>query len=95
MKTAIEFWDERIRKHGWGKYPSEHVIKFIARNYYNKDRATIKILDFGCGGGQIPGSLPKKVLIHTRLTEQQARLNLPKNDFSTLMLKPTCACSTR
>lgn len=36
----------------WGMYPTEHVIRFIARNYYNvPDRSKVKILDFGCGTG--------------------------------------------
>ncbi len=34
-----------------GGYPSEHVIRFVARNYYNRDRKNIRILDFGCGQG--------------------------------------------
>ena len=44
-------WNE-IHKNGrWGTYPSEHVIRFVARNFYGKVRNEIKILDFGCGGG--------------------------------------------
>lgn len=36
----------------WGRYPSEPVIRFVARNYYKvPDRKSIKILDFGCGAG--------------------------------------------
>ena len=35
----------------WGQYPTEHVIRFIARNYYNRERMNTRILDFGCGGG--------------------------------------------
>lgn len=34
-----------------GQYPAEHVIRFIARNFYNTKRDEIRILDFGCGGG--------------------------------------------
>lgn len=35
-----------------GGYPTEHIIRFVARNYYNvKDRSKIRILDFGCGQG--------------------------------------------
>ena len=34
-----------------GEYLSEHVIRFVARNYYNTDRSKVRILDFGCGQG--------------------------------------------
>ena len=34
-----------------GGYPSEHIIRFIARNYYRRNRNNIKVLDFGCGAG--------------------------------------------
>lgn len=45
-------WDEIHLNNDWGKYPSEHIIRFIARNYYGAtNRNDIKILDFGCGGG--------------------------------------------
>ncbi len=44
-------WEEIFSTREWGQYPSENIIRFVARNYYNKDRKSIKILDFGCGGG--------------------------------------------
>lgn len=34
-----------------GGYPAEPIIRFVARNYYSKERQSIKILDFGCGQG--------------------------------------------
>ena len=46
-----DVWEQIHRSRDWGTYPSEHIIRFIARNYYNKDRAKIRILDFGCGTG--------------------------------------------
>ncbi|ELB7666084.1 SAM-dependent methyltransferase, partial [Campylobacter upsaliensis] len=34
-----QIWEEIFSKKEWGKYPSESVIRFIARNFYNaKDR---------------------------------------------------------
>lgn len=51
MKAFCETWEQIHREQEWGKYPSENVIRFIARNYYNTEREKIKILDFGCGGG--------------------------------------------
>ncbi|WP_270972185.1 class I SAM-dependent methyltransferase [Campylobacter upsaliensis] len=45
-------WEEIFSKKEWGKYPSESVIRFIARNFYNvKDRNSIKILELGLGTG--------------------------------------------
>lgn len=44
-------WEKIHKEKNWGAYPSEHIIRFIARNYYNRDRKNTKILDFGCGTG--------------------------------------------
>ena len=50
-KSFDEYWEEVNSKTEWGQYPTEHVIRFIARNYYNRERMNTRILDFGCGGG--------------------------------------------
>jgi len=46
-----EVWEKIHNSKEWGKYPSIEVVRFIANNYYNKQRDKIKILDFGCGQG--------------------------------------------
>lgn len=46
-----EEWEEVHKSMEWGAYPSETIIRFVARNYYKKKRDEIKILDFGCGAG--------------------------------------------
>ena len=51
MKSFDETWEEIHATREWGQYPSEPVIRFVARNYYQRNRAEVKILDFGCGGG--------------------------------------------
>ena len=52
MEKVIDpIWEKIHSSRKWGMYPPEHIIRFIARNYYNKDRGKIKILDFGCGQG--------------------------------------------
>lgn len=50
-KAMDTIWDNIHASQAWGGYPSEHVIRFIARNYYQTERSKVKILDFGCGGG--------------------------------------------
>lgn len=45
-------WEEIFRRHDWGRYPSEHVVRFVARHWYAApDRAAIRILDLGCATG--------------------------------------------
>jgi 2-polyprenyl-3-methyl-5-hydroxy-6-metoxy-1,4-benzoquinol methylase len=51
MKSFDMVWEKIHATQEWGKYPSEPVIRFVARNYGKMDRDSIKILDFGCGGG--------------------------------------------
>lgn len=51
MNFFDQIWEQIHASRGWGQYPSEHVIRFVARNFYNQDRKQIRILDFGCGGG--------------------------------------------
>ena len=51
MKSFSQDWEEIHKNQEWGKYPTESVIRFVARNYYKSERTKIKILDFGCGAG--------------------------------------------
>ena len=60
MKSFDNVWEEIHASQEWGKYPSEPVIRFVARNYYKKDRKMVKILDFGCGGGSHTWYLAKE-----------------------------------
>lgn len=45
-------WEDIFQSKPWGKYPSEDLIRFIARNFYNVEkRSNIKILEVGSGTG--------------------------------------------
>lgn len=45
-------WEKLFRSREWGRYPNEHLVRFIARNFYSAtDRKQIRLLDLGCGQG--------------------------------------------
>lgn len=50
-KSFNEEWEYVHSTQEWGMYPAEHVIRFVARNYYKEERDKVRILDFGCGAG--------------------------------------------
>lgn len=46
-------WNEILGQRQ-AKYPSEHVVRFVARNFYGvPERRCVKFLDLGTGGGAI------------------------------------------
>lgn len=50
-KSMSNEWERIHSERAWGKYPTEPVIRFVARNFYKKDRRNIRLLDYGCGQG--------------------------------------------
>ncbi len=45
-------WESVFSSREWGRYPGEHLIRFIARNFYSiSDRRMIRVLEVGCGPG--------------------------------------------
>ncbi|AEU35830.1 class I SAM-dependent methyltransferase [Granulicella mallensis] len=45
-------WEEIFQRKEWGKYPPEHVVRFVARNFYRAtERSGVRILEIGCGPG--------------------------------------------
>ncbi len=45
-------WEKVFQEEAWGKYPSEDLIRFVAKNFYHApNRNDIKILEIGCGPG--------------------------------------------
>ncbi len=46
-----QVWEKVFQENEWGKYPDESFIRFVARNFYKKERAQVKILEVGCGPG--------------------------------------------
>ena len=44
-------WEEIFKTRDWGRYPSEELVRFMARNYYECNRSETAILEVGCGPG--------------------------------------------
>lgn len=45
-------WDHIFSSREWGKYPPEHVVRFVARTFYRVPRyGDIRLLEIGCGPG--------------------------------------------
>lgn len=45
-------WEQLFSAQEWGKYPPEHVVRFVARNFYGAaKREEVKLLEVGCGPG--------------------------------------------
>jgi SAM-dependent methyltransferase len=58
MNNSIEagtwdpLWEDIFRSKSWGRYPPEHIVRFIARAFSGaRDRSTIRLLEIGCGPG--------------------------------------------
>jgi SAM-dependent methyltransferase len=45
-------WDQTFSTQDWGRYPSEDVVRFVAKYFYKcPDRSAIKLLELGSGPG--------------------------------------------
>ena len=93
-------WEKIFLAREWGKYPAEHVVRFVARNFYKKspDRKLVRLLDLGCGPGActwfmaregftvsgIDGSKTAITNAGNRLSAEGLKADLVVGDFSTL-----------
>ena len=99
LTTWDPVWDEIFRRKGWGKYPPEHLIRFIARNFFSMpDRHQIRLLEIGCGPGAniwfmaregfaacgIDGSPTAIYRANERLTSEGLASDLRVGDFGQL-----------
>ena len=60
MESFDATWERVHRNRDWGKYPSEEVIRFVARNFYSRNRSTVKLMDAGCGTGAVTWFLARE-----------------------------------
>lgn len=60
LRAFDEIWEQIHSEQEWGKYPSEEVIRFAARNFYHMKRSAVKMLDAGCGTGAVTWFLARE-----------------------------------
>jgi len=51
MQTYDQQWNKVHESRNWGRYPAEELVRFMARNYYQRSRHQTRVLDLGCGTG--------------------------------------------
>ncbi|MBV9501627.1 MAG: class I SAM-dependent methyltransferase [Acidobacteriaceae bacterium] len=45
-------WEQIFSHREWGKYPPEHVVRYVARTFYPApERSKVHLLEIGCGPG--------------------------------------------
>lgn len=50
--SAAEYWEKIFSSRGWGAYPPEELVRFIARRFGQAaDKAGVRVLEIGCGPG--------------------------------------------
>jgi SAM-dependent methyltransferase len=92
-------WEQVFRSQAWAKYPPEHVVRFVARNWYSTPkRADVRLLEIGCGPGAniwymsregfsaagIDGSATAVDLAQKRLRDEGLAADLCVGDFTRL-----------
>jgi SAM-dependent methyltransferase len=49
---ALDYWENIFASRGWGAYPPEELVRFIARRFHTvPNRSQVSVLEIGCGPG--------------------------------------------
>jgi ubiquinone/menaquinone biosynthesis C-methylase UbiE len=97
-------WEKVFTEQDWGRYPSESLIRFVAKNFCNSDRKKTKILEIGCGTGAnlwylsresfktygIDGSKTAIKKAEKRLKDEKLSVELVTGDIANLPYESEC-----
>ncbi|MBL4889044.1 MAG: class I SAM-dependent methyltransferase [Candidatus Lindowbacteria bacterium] len=76
-------WDDIFSSREWGKYPSEDVVRFVARNFYQSDsREAVRFLEVGSGTGANLWFLAKEGFNVTGIDGSEVGITQTKERFS-------------
>lgn len=84
-------WETIYKEQGYrAKYPSEDIIRFMAKNFYGfKDRKSVKILDLGCGPGKDSWFLAREGFDVYGIEQSESAIEMARARFANDGLKGT------
>jgi SAM-dependent methyltransferase len=75
-------WDDVFSQAKWGSYPSEHLVRFMARTYRHADPSKIKVLEIGCGPGANVWYMAREGFLVTGLDGSPVAIEQAKQRFA-------------
>lgn len=72
-------WDDVFSQAKWGSYPSEHLVRFMARTYRHLDPSEIRVLEIGCGPGANAWYMAREQFVVTALDGSRVAIDLAKD----------------
>lgn len=77
-------WERIFREQEWGKYPPEHVIRFVARHFYRSpQRENVRLLDLGCGTGACSWFIAREGLSVSGIDGSASAIERARDRFAT------------
>ena len=84
-------WERIFRESGWGRYPNEELIRFMARNYYRReDRSAVRVLEIGCGNGANVWYLAKEGFDTTGVDGSDTAIDMARDRLKEEGVNATC-----
>jgi SAM-dependent methyltransferase len=98
-------WEEIFKRREWGRYPPEHIVRFVALNFGRAtNRGSVHLLEIGCGPGAnvwfmahegfavsgIDGSATAIQKANQRLAGEGLSADLRVGDFAELPWPDSC-----
>jgi SAM-dependent methyltransferase len=80
--TWNSVWDDVFSQAKWGRYPSEHLVRFVARTYGSGNPSGIRVLEIGCGPGANIWYMSRERFLVTGLDGSRVAIELAAGRFA-------------